>query len=303
MEKPEETGIGAIEDFLSHLAGERRMSVATVRNYGHAAREFLAWLGEGSSWKEVDVRTARSYAVELQRGLSRRTLHNRIAGVRAFYRYLRERRRVKSNPFSSLSLPKLEKSLPRFLTEEQMQRFLSGPMQLGERGEADLFEVWRDRAVLELFYGAGLRISELVGARRMDYSGGEGTLRVMGKGGKERVVPVGKIASHCLEQYFHLCKSKGLKSDFLLIQRNGKPIGPRWIQLRMKKYLAVADLPMDFSPHKLRHSFATHILDGGADLRTVQELLGHASLSTTQIYTHTSIGRLREVYQQAHPRA
>ncbi|MGE9290418.1 MAG: tyrosine recombinase XerC [Puniceicoccales bacterium] len=301
-EKPATT-IPELEAFLSHLVGERRMSPATVRNYRLAVERYLEWLGESEDWKEVSVKTARSYAIELQRNYSRRTLHNRIAGIRAFYRYQRERQIVDRNPFSSLSLPKLEKNLPRFLTESQVRLFLEGPLRLLQENAISDFEAWRDRAALELLYGAGLRISELVGADVGKLELGRGLIRVLGKGNKERIVPIGKVASHCVRQHLHLAHREGARSGPVVTHASGKGVSARWLQLRMKKYLALAELPQDLSPHKLRHSFATHLLDGGADIRSVQELLGHASLSTTQIYTHTSIGRLQEVYRQAHPRA
>jgi len=291
-----------ILDFVAYLEGERRMSEATVRNYKHACREFFRTTLR-VDWRKTSVRDARSYAVELQRSVSRRTLHNRISGLRAFYRYHRERGRVDINPFARLHLPKLEKRLPRFLTKEQMAQFLEGPIKGMESGEMTPYEAWRDRSTLELFYGAGLRISELVEAEIIHFSAGEGSLRVMGKGKKERVVPVGKVAVFCLRQHFHLRNEADLSSSRLLLHPTGKPLSRRWLQLRMKYYLQRAELPMDLTPHKIRHSFATHLLDAGADLRTVQELLGHASLSTTQIYTHTSINRLQEAYRQAHPRA
>tara|TARA_R100000027_G_scaffold5591_1_gene4595 strand:+ start:18052 stop:18942 length:891 start_codon:yes stop_codon:yes gene_type:complete len=292
-----------VEDFLSYLVGERRMSPATVRNYRLAVDRFLSWLGESKSWRDTDTRTARSYAIELQRTYSRRTLHNRVAGIRAFYRFHRERGSVTVNPFSALSLPKLEKTLPRFLTENQIRLFLDGPTRLLEKKSITAFDAWRDRAVLEMLYGAGLRISELVGADLGRLEIGRGLIRVMGKGQKERIVPMGKVAVHCLRQHIHLSNREHAGRGPVVVHTSGKGVSTRWIQLQMKKYLALAELPQDLSPHKLRHSFATHLLDGGADIRSVQELLGHASLSTTQIYTHTSIARLQEVYRQAHPRA
>ena len=292
-----------LDRFLGHLAGERRLSSATVRNYGHAVRRFLEWLGPDRSWRDVDAREARGYAVESGRSLSRRTLHNRIAGIRAFYRFHRERGSVDRNPFAALSLPKLEKNLPRFLARDQVERFLEGPARLLRDGSIGAAEGWRDRAALELLYGAGIRVGELVRARIDDYDAGRGLLRVTGKGGKERIVPVGRTAGFCLRQHLHVGGRQDDRSGPLVAHPSGKPVSARWLQARMKRYLALAGLPADLSPHKLRHTFATHLLDEGADLRGVQELLGHASLSTTQIYTHTSLGRLQEAYRQAHPRA
>jgi len=299
----ENSSFPELDRFLAHLKGERRMAPATIRNYRSATLDFLKGLGDGEQWREVDLRTVRSYAIELQRKYSRRTVHNRIAGLRAFYRYLRERKEVERNPFTALSLPKLEKNLPQFLTENQIRKFLEGPAQLFENETINAQEMWRDRTALELLYGAGIRISELVGADISKLEVNRGLLRVLGKGNKERIVPVGKVALHCVRQHLHVSGRASQSSGPILVQPSGRPVSARWLQKRMKTYLALADLPHDLSPHKLRHSFATHLLDGGADIRSVQELLGHASLSTTQIYTHTSIGRLQEVYRQAHPRA
>lgn len=291
--------------FASYLAAERGLSPYTVRNYRHAVAAFLQWLGPEANWKELRPAQARSHAIELSRRLSRRTLHNRIAGLRAFYRYQRERGAVRSNPFQGLTLPKLEQPLPIFLTRAQMEDLLNQPQREAESGALELSAAWRDRALLELLYGAGLRVSELVGAQAEDWRPAEETLRVTGKGRKERIVPVGRIAAAALRQHRHLCAEAATArgTPHLLVQPDGRPLSVRWVQLRLKHYLARAGLPRDLSPHKIRHSFATHLLDEGADLRTVQELLGHASLSTTQVYTHTSIARLQQAYRQAHPRA
>jgi integrase/recombinase XerC len=199
-------------------------------------------------------------------------------------------------------LPKLEKALPRFLTETQMLALLRGPQRLLENESIDGFTAWRDRLVLELLYGGGLRVSELTG---LDYGAvdfGTGSARVLGKGRKERICPVGGTAMKVLEKFRREFARRSDRTDPVVITAAQKRMPVRAVQLLVKRYLALADLPMDLSPHKLRHSYATHLLNAGADLRAVQELLGHASLATTQIYTHTSIARLKDIHTKAHPR-
>jgi integrase/recombinase XerC len=259
---------------------------------------------DGSEPARVKPVDARGYLVEAQKDLGRRTLHNHIAGLRAFYRWMQERGDIAANPFLGLSLPKLEKKLPLFLTEKQMRALLEGPRLLLEADRATPFESLRDQVILELLYGAGLRVSELCGLRweQMDLS--NGTARVRGKGGKERLCPLGPAAAKCLlvwrERY-----AGGMSESGLVLRQEeaGSSLGPRFVQRRLKLYLNRAGLPLDISPHKLRHSYATHLLDRGADLRVVQALLGHASLSTTQVYTHLSVQRLKEIHKLAHPRA
>jgi integrase/recombinase XerC len=299
--------IPRLDAFAEQLALERRVSGYTVRNYTAAVQHFVRWLEASGKWKGdfAAVRSieVRSYLVEQGRHLSRRTLHNRVSGLRAFYRYLRQQAVVQANPFTGLSLPKLEKPLPKFLSEKQMLALLNAPIQLWKDGQIGEFEAFRDSLVLELLYGGGLRVSELCGLRHESIDTQQGVARVSGKGGKTRLCPLGPVATQGLRAFVDRFGLQGSHSDPVVCQRNGKAIQPREIQRRLKRYLAAAELPLDMTPHKLRHSFATHLLDNGADLRAVQELLGHASLSTTQVYTHVSIARLKETHKQAHPRA
>jgi integrase/recombinase XerC len=210
---------------------------------------------------------------------------------------------VEKNPLVGLVLPKLEKRLPQFLTEGQMRLLLEGPQRLLENGTESPFVAWRDRLAMELLYGAGLRVSELTG---LDYRAleADGTVaRVLGKGKKERLCPLGKVATAVLAKWRReFAQDTGLDAPVLVDTRHRR-LTPRAVQLMLKRYLALAGLPEDLTPHKLRHSYATHLLNAGADLRLVQELLGHASLNTTQIYTHVTVARLREIYDKAHPRA
>ena len=251
----------------------------------------------------IDNNDIREYVIESQHELSRRSIHNRVSALRSFYRYLVEHGVVEGNPFTGTVLPKTPRSVPKFLTEDQILRLLSGPLELLDREAISPFQAWRDRLILELLYGGGLRVSELVA---LDYSmidERSGVARIRGKGEKERICPLGKVAMACVGSFAERFGPKRSADSPVLISQNGKRIGVRSVQKILKKYLRLAELPMDMSPHKIRHSYATHLLNHGADLRAIQELLGHSSLSTTQIYTHVGIARLKEAHQRAHPRS
>ncbi|MEN9840732.1 MAG: hypothetical protein RL376_532, partial [Verrucomicrobiota bacterium] len=257
----------------------------------------------GRELEGLTPRVMRDFVIEAQRRFGRRTLHNHASGLRAFFKYWQRQGRVTQNPLVGLVLPKLEKRLPLFLTEAQMKLLLTGPQRLLENGTESPFVVWRDRLAMELLYGAGLRVSELVA---LNYGSleADGTLaRVLGKGKKERLCPLGKVASGVLAKWRREFAPDTSLDAPVLADPRGRRLSPRTVQLMLKRYLALAGLPLDLTPHKLRHSYATHLLNAGADLRLVQELLGHASLNTTQVYTHVTAARLREVYDKAHPRA
>ena len=304
---PEAVVSGWLQPFLDYLAKEKRYSAYTVRNYRQAFADFFAWLQRsksgGGDFSALTPRDTRDFVIEAQRRFDRRTLHNHVSGLRAFYRYWMQRGRIAQNPFVGVPLPKLEKKLPKFLTESQMSQLLGGPIKLLENESLDAFGAWRDRLVLELLYGGGLRVSELVALNYGDVDFSNGSARVVGKGRKERTCPLGAVAMAVMKKFRDGFARDTGPVDAVVITPNHRRVTVRFVQLLVKKYLALADLPMDISPHKLRHSYATHLLNSGADLRVVQELLGHASLITTQIYTHTSVARLKEIYAKAHPRA
>jgi len=293
--------------FLAFLAKERRYSGYTVRNYGQAFEDFYRWAQIDGRWARgvagFTNRDMRDFVIEGQRRFSRRTLHNHVSGLRAFFRYWQREGRLAKNPLLGVPLPKLEKSLPKFLTETQVETLLGGPQKLLAEGRVDAFTAWRDRLALELLYGGGLRVSEAVALNYGAVDLVTGTARVLGKGRKERICPLGAVATAVLQKFRTDFAASAKPSDPVLLSESRARLPVRALQLIMKRYLALADLPMDLSPHKLRHSFATHLLNSGADLRAVQELLGHANLATTQIYTHASVARLKEVYAKAHPRA
>lgn len=293
--------------FADFLQKERRYSVYTIRNYRQSLVDLVTWLGQ--SGKDADAlealtaREARDFVIEAQRRLDRRTVHARVSGLRALYRYWQRQGRLRANPFVALPLPRLERRLPRFLSEEQMRRLLEAPGRLRENGAIDAFTAQRDWLLLELLYGGGLRVSELVALRFDQIDGDSGVARIVGKGRKERICPLGEGAMTLLRAWRDGLRAGVAAGDRVLVRADGAPLTAREVQALLKRYLAAAGLPADASPHTLRHSYATHLLNAGADLRVVQELLGHSRLATTQIYTHVSGARLREVYNRAHPRA
>lgn len=268
---------------------------------------FLQWLSETQNWNgdfnDVARAQVRAYLMASQQTLARRTIHNHFSALRALFKFLLQRGRVEANPFSGLSLPKLAKPLPKYMTEKQMRSLLSGPMRLLEQQTIAPFKACRDQLMLECLYGGGLRVSELVGLNYGNIDAVQGIARVLGKGNKERLCPLGKVAMHCFHHFKADFSVATSYADPVLVNEKHKRLSVRQVQLLLKAYLALADLPMDMTPHKIRHSFATHLLNRGADLRLVQALLGHVSLSTTQIYTHVGIKRLQEAHRQAHPRA
>ena len=289
------------------LGGERRYSAYTLRNYRQAFEDFCIWLSHAGllsrGFGGLGRRELRDFVIEAQARFDRRTVHNHVSGLRSFYKYWLRQGRLARNPWIGVPLPKLERKLPQFLTEEQAVRLLQGPGRLEAEGSADAFTAARDRLVLEFLYGGGLRVSELVGLNHGDIEEGGGVARVLGKGRKVRLCPLGPVA---MQAYRSWCSKHAVKTgqdDPVFIRASGERLGVRDVQRLLKRYLALADLPLSLTPHKLRHSYATHMLNGGADLRVVQELLGHASLNTTQVYTHVSVARLKDVYAKAHPRA
>jgi integrase/recombinase XerC len=293
--------------FAEFLEKERRYSAYTLRNYRQAFDDFYRWLIEAGLWgrgfDKLGTRELRDFVIEGQARFGRRTLHNHVSGLRAFFKFWLRRGGVKRNPFIGVPLPKLEKRLPQFLTETQMKSLLNGPQRLLENRTLDAFTAWRDRLVMELLYGGGLRVSELVALDYGQVDFTSGVARVLGKGKKERLCPLGRVAMAVLAKWKSEYAVNTAHDAPVLVNAKQERLPVRRVQLLLKRYLALAELPPELTPHKLRHSYATHLLNAGADLRLVQELLGHASLNTTQVYTHVSVARLRDVYAKAHPRA
>jgi integrase/recombinase XerC len=301
-----------IDEYLAHLAKERDVSPNTVRAYERDLREFVEFLGRyygGAewTWQGVDRIAMRGFLGHLsKRGLSKRSMSRTLSAVRSFYRFLHRNEIVDANPARAVGAPKLEKYLPGYLDRAQIDLLFATAEQRAIHGD---FIEWRNFAILELFYSTGMRLSELQGLNRADLDMLGNQAKVRGKGRKERIVPVGDHAIRALREYEHrrdkLLSGIGPKADrfAVFINRTGKRISTRSIQKIVSGFLEMIDEDAGLSVHSLRHTFATHLLDAGADLRAVQELLGHASISTTQIYTHTSVERLKQVYQKSHPRA
>ena len=305
-----------IQQFLQHLTTERAVSPYTLRNYRQALAEFSSWHLEerqqAPSWIAVHRDDLRAYLRFLGRNkLSRAAIQLRFSALRTFYKFLIHLGAVPASPIKNLALPKLEKRLPRFLTAQQMLDLLRAPLKeleaLKQNSDQrpDAIAYYRDIAILETIYSCGLRISELCGLKAEDIHWSEQLVRVRGKGKKERQVPIGAPALESIRFYWSKLEQPPALSMPVFSSKSNKssPIYPRLIQLRLKRYLELAGLDPHLTPHKLRHSYATHMLDKGADLRSVQELLGHAHLITTQLYTHVTTERLKRAYDESHPRA
>jgi integrase/recombinase XerC len=294
----------ALQQFLTHLARERNFSPCTVDAYRTDLLQFCAHLRETAGREpapsEVDRLTVRSFLGHLNgAGFKKRSIARKLAALRAFFGHLAREGAVPRDPTAGLRSPKLERRLPRFLDEEEARNAMEMPFPEHAAGD-------RDRAILELFYGGGVRLGELSGLDLGDVDAEIGTARVLGKGGKERIVPVGRKASEALRRYLDRRPAlipPGIPDErALFLNRRGRRLSDRGIQGIVSKHLLTAT-GRRLSPHTLRHTFATHLLNAGADLNAVKDLLGHVSLSTTQVYTHVSVEHLKRVYRQAHPRA
>ena len=291
-----------LRSFRLYLETERHASPYTLRNYTSDLKEFRQLLGQKgvSSWEGVGREVLRDYLASLlERGIARSSISRKFSALRSFYKYLVREKKVPADPTRSTSVPKKEARLPSFLTREEMISLLKAPDLSTPAG-------LRDQALLELLYASGLRVSEIVGLDVADVDLAGKEARVWGKRSKERVVVMGRPAATALREYLEKARPALLgqgRSPALFLNIEGKRLTVRSIQKMVKEYAVKAGLEKDIHPHLLRHTFATHLLDGGADLRTVQELLGHESLASTQVYTHISQSQARRVYTRAHPRA
>jgi site-specific recombinase XerD len=311
---PDASG-ASVRAFLQFLEAERHCSAYTLRNYRQALNEFVGWFKEerkeAPAWERLERDDFRHFLRWLGRAkLSRPAILLRFSALRSFFKFLVRRGEAAASPIKHLQLPSAPKRLPRFLTAEQMADLLKAPVRELERLRREDRVVpeppfLRDSAILETIYSAGLRISELCALRAADIDWESQALRVKGKGKKERLAPVGAPALEAIRLYWESlsCVVEPEMPVFLADERRMRAVYPRLVQLRLKQYLEIAGLDPRITPHKLRHSYATHMLNAGADLRSVQELLGHAHLVTTQVYTHVTTERLKKIYDQAHPRA
>jgi site-specific recombinase XerD len=287
------------EEFLRYLAVERNASSRTLKAYRQALAAFRAETKTG--WKKCTANHFRDYLFALmKRGQARSYVRLQFSAFRTFYQFLAARKGLRSNPVREVQLPKLDKKLPLVLTRQQVEELLAAPASVAKNRAAPVWMPLRDVAIMELFYSSGLRLGELAALDVADVDLYTESVRVLGKGRKERVCPVGLPALEAISRYR---AAANVHSGALFISKSRRRMSTRSIWLVLKRYLRRTSIPISISPHKLRHSFATHMLDRGADLRSVQALLGHASLSTTQIYTHVTVERLKKAYADAHPRA
>ena len=296
----------AVDGFLRHLRIERNASPLTLKSYAEDLGSLLAFYGDvhGQVPAVAAVTTAqlREFVAYLHEcGYAKSTIARRLACLRSFFRYCRREKLTEGNPAQALRTPRIGRKLPHFLSADQAVTLLEAPPATTPAG-------LRDRAILEVFYSSGLRVAELVGLNLSDWDPDASILRVYGKGRKERIAPVGSHAHKALEDWIAVRQpaenGTSLDRDAVFLNRFGRRLTTRSVARLLKKHVRSAAMDSSkTSPHTLRHTFATHLLDGGADLRSVQELLGHKSLTTTQIYTHVSTRRLRDTYEKAHPHA
>jgi integrase/recombinase XerC len=285
-----------VDKFIRYLEIEREVSPYTSLNYRVDFKRFAQFLGK-KRLEDVDYLFIRYFLADLRhKNLSRASIARILSSLRSFFKFLVREKLVKTNPLSGIATPKKEKKLPVFMQEAEVSKLIEAPA-------GDILGL-RDKAILETLYSTGMRVSELVNMDidKCDFVGG--VIKVFGKGKKERLTPIGGKASHAIDDYMKASRPiRSREKKAIFLNKNGKRITDRSVRRVIDRYVKKVSLQNKISPHTLRHSFATHLLNRGADLRSVQELLGHASLSTTQIYTHISTERMKEAYQKAHPRA
>jgi len=294
-----DSAIDLVKRFMTYLSTERRMSVHTSTAYQHDLGEFIAFCRaqQLTEWPQIDHQHVRSFAAaEHRRGIAPRSIQRRLSSLRSFCNFLLREGIIKTNPASDVRAPKVPKLLPATIDADQMAQLLSF------RADATLDK--RDKAIMELFYSSGLRLSELTGLNLIDVDLQDCTVRVSGKGNKERIVPVGRYAVSAINEWLHersMIPSR--EDDAIFISHSGKRLTGRAVQLRVTAWAKRQGLSQHMYPHLFRHSFASHLLESSHDLRGVQELLGHANISTTQVYTHLDFQHLAKIYDATHPRA
>lgn len=291
--------------FLTYIEKQKRFSFHTLDAYKRDLLRFIAFLQGGL--EQFTRKIIRGYLYVLTTsGLTKKSIARKLASIKSFGRFLAREGVIDRNPAADVKTPRIDKKEPVFLSVEEARHLMERPGE-GEP-ERDPFLIARTRVVLELLYGSGIRLSELIGLDLESIDAYNGVFRVLGKGGKERIVPFGRMAAGALRDYLPLRRGRLVEKgradeQALLVNRNGGRLGRRQVENDVDRYLRMVSDKEHLSPHVLRHTFATHLLDNGADLRAVQELLGHSSLSTTQLYTHVTMDRLTKAYRQAHPRA
>ena len=287
-----------IDKFFQHLRVERGLSANTISTYQNALKKLSVW-NKTTEIHGINAEVLQDFVIEMCRETSRRSVHNYISALRTFFKFLLENKIVTGDPTCEIVLPKLERALPKILNRQQIEQLLRAPNSMLANDMISQKIAARDNMILEIFYGSGLRISELRNLKTADIDRANRVFKVLGKGGKERISPFSTHAMQAMENFWQIC---GASQEFLLSVNDHAALTARQIQNRVKLYLKFAGLPSDLSPHKIRHAYATHMLNAGADIRLIQELLGHASLSTTQIYTHIDSQVMKDVHKKCHPR-
>lgn len=293
----------AIRSFTDHLKFEKRYSAHTIRSYKDDLEAFMAYVGDeygGLGLKEVSPAVIRSWLASMKdQGLSSRSLNRKISSLRSFYKYQLKNGVVELSPMGAIISPKMGKRLPVYVEQKEMA------MLFDEVIFPDDWEGRTDRLALAILYYTGMRLSELVGLRESHVDSGNRTVKVLGKGNKERVIPVNEVLMAAIGEY---CDQKGVEleapdREYLLVGRKGRKLYPKYVYRLVREYLGQVTTIGQKSPHVLRHTFATHLMNAGAGLNPVKELLGHASLAATQVYTHNTIEKLKDIYKKAHPKA
>ena len=293
-----------VTSFLNYLQFEKRASEHTVISYRNDLEQFLSYLQQAFpdlEWKEVDAAIVRTWLITLmEEKISSRSINRKISTLKSFYKYHIKMGVFETNPMLQVHAPKMSQRLPQFVEEKDMDKLFTADLF------ADNFEGWRDRTILELFYATGMRLSELRMLTFLDVDLYNNQVKVLGKRNKERVIPFGHTFQNIFTKYVALYEEKfntSAQNNYVFVNVKGKQLAPKNIYAIVRKYLDMITTIEKRSPHVIRHTFATHLLNHGADLNTIKELLGHSSLAATQVYTHNSIEKLKSIYQQAHPRA
>lgn len=291
----------AIQDFLNYIQHEKRYSLHTLESYKNDLLQFQAFVSTNGTSNEVSAANhldIRNWMVSLmQDGISPRSINRKVSALKSFYKFLLRKGELKKNPLAKVQTPKMSKRLPVFVEQPNMERLLS-QIEFPEGVEGQ-----QDKLIIELLYGTGIRRSELIGLKHTDLDAYQSQIKVLGKGNKERIIPVHSNLIQSIKQFLSSKNEAGEEAGiFLFTDENGKQISASRVYNTVKKYLSLITTINKKSPHVLRHSFATHLMNNGADINAVKELLGHSSLAATQVYTHNTIDRLKEIYKQAHPK-
>lgn len=296
--------MNSLSGFIDYLKYEKRGSLNTVTSYTTDLEQFFAYLDQKfqiTDIKDVDSKIIRTWIITLvEEGLSARSINRKISSLKSFFKYHNRIKTISYNPTQQITAPKIAKRLPEFVAQEDMERLFNEDLF------ADTYEGWRDRVIIELFYSTGMRLSELINLKFQDIDFYEKSIKVLGKRNKERIIPLGNIAIEALRKYLLFFESEfGETKKYLpiFVTSKANKIYPKAVYKIVRKYLDMVTTIDKRSPHVIRHTFATHLLNNGADINAIKEILGHSSLAATQVYTHNSIDKLKAIYKQAHPRA